>query len=106
RRTSLTVDDDSRQERTPKVDSTARERLISPTFVLAWVVNFLQYLLFYLLVTTIALYAVREFAASQTASGLAASSFVIGATLGRIFCGYVIDTLGKRPVLLVSAVVI
>lgn len=102
----MTVDDDSRQERTPKVDSTARERLISPTFVLAWVVNFLQYLLFYLLVTTIALYAVREFAASQTASGLAASSFVIGATLGRIFCGYVIDTLGKRPVLLVSAVVI
>ncbi|WP_042622390.1 MFS transporter [Corynebacterium marinum] len=80
--------------------------MISPTFVLAWVVNFLQYLLFYLLVTTIALYAVREFAASQTASGLAASSFVIGATLGRIFCGYVIDTLGKRPVLLVSAVVI
>lgn len=102
----MTVDDDSRQERTPKVDSTARERLISPAFVLAWVVNFLQYLLFYLLVTTIALYAVREFAASQTASGLAASSFVIGATLGRIFCGYVIDTLGKRPVLLVSAVVI
>ena len=102
----MTVDDDSRQERTPKVDSTARERLISPTFVLAWVVNFLQYLLFYLLVTTIALYAVREFAASQTASGLAASSFVIGATVGRIFCGYVIDTLGKRPVLLVSVIVV
>src|SRR5699024_5446552 len=37
--------------------------LITPTFVLAWLVNFFQYLLFYLLVTTVALYAVKEFAA-------------------------------------------
>lgn len=79
------------------------ERLITPTFVLAWVANFIQALLFYLLVTTMALYAVREFAASQTASGLAASSFVIGATIARIFCGYLIDTVGKRPTLLVAA---
>ncbi|QGU03370.1 Bicyclomycin resistance protein [Corynebacterium comes] len=102
----MTVHSDERETHPREPDSTPRERLITPTFVLAWVVNFLQYLLFYLLVTTIALYAVREFAASQTASGLAASSFVIGATVGRIFCGYVIDTLGKRPVLLVSAIIV
>lgn len=102
----MTVPVDKQHKRPDEENSPSRERLITPTFILAWVVNFLQYLLFYLLVTTIALYAVREFAASQTASGLAASSFVIGATLGRIFCGYVIDTLGKRPVLLVSSVVV
>ena len=34
-----------------------RAPLITPTFVLAWLVNFFQYLLFYLLVTTVALYA-------------------------------------------------
>lgn len=80
-----------------------RARLITPTFALAWLANFIQALLFYLLVTTMALYAVREFAASQTASGLAASSFVIGATIARIFCGHLIDTMGKRPILLVAA---
>ena len=97
---------DKQRKHPGETDPAPRERLITPAFVLAWVVNFLQYLLFYLLVTTIALYAVREFAASQTASGLAASSFVIGATAGRIFCGYVIDTLGKRPVLLVSSILV
>lgn len=79
--------------------------LITPTFVLAWLVNFFQYLLFYLLVTTVALYAVKEFAASDAASGLAASSFVIGATVARLFAGYVVDVLGRRRVM-VSAIVI
>ena len=59
-------------------------RLITPTFLLSWLVNFVQYLLFYLLVTTTALYAVKEFAASEAASGLAASSFVIGATIAPV----------------------
>lgn len=83
-----------------------KQRLVTPTFVLSWLVNFGQYLLFYLLITTVALYAVKEFAASETASGLAASSFVIGATIARMFAGYVSDTLGRRPVLIVAAVVV
>lgn len=81
-------------------------KLITPTFLLSWLVNFVQYLLFYLLVTTTALYAVKEFAASEAASGLAASSFVIGATIARLFSGYVTDSVGRRPVLLGSVVVV
>ena len=42
-----------------------QERIASPTFVLAWVVSFLQFLAFYALVTTMAVYAVRQFAASD-----------------------------------------
>lgn len=99
----MTAPVDVEQLSPPTATRKPRERLITPTFVLAWVANFIQALLFYLLVTTMALYAVREFAASQTASGLAASSFVIGATIARIFCGYLIDTMGKRPILLVAA---
>lgn len=83
-----------------------RVPLITPTFVLAWLVNFFQYLLFYLLVTTVALYAVREFAASEAASGLAASSFVIGATIARLIAGYVVDSLGRRRVMLAALVVV
>jgi MFS family permease len=81
-------------------------RLITPTFTLAWLVNFLQYLTFYVLVTTMALYAVRQFAASDAASGLASSSFVVGATVARLFTGYLVDRLGKRRVLLVSLVLV
>jgi MFS family permease len=81
-------------------------RLITTTFTLAWLVNFLQYLTFYVLVTTMALYAVRQFAASDAASGLASSSFVVGATVARLFTGYLVDRLGKRRVLLVSLVLV
>ena len=83
-----------------------KDRLVTPTFLISWLVSFSQALLFYLLVTTIALYAVKEFAVGESASGLAASSFVIGATVARIFCGYVVDVLGRRPVLLAASALV
>lgn len=79
-------------------------RLLTRTFVLAWLVNFSQYLTFYFLVTTMALYAVREFAASDTAGGLASSAFVIGATVARVFTGYVVDRFGRRRIMLTALV--
>ena len=51
----------------PRIDHPSAQPLITPAFVLAWLVNFSQYLVFYLLVTTMALYAVREFAAGKLA---------------------------------------
>lgn len=83
-------------------EETERERLVTPAFVLAWIVNFTQYLVFYILVTTMALYAVKQFAASDVASGLASSAFVLGATLARVFAGYLVDTFGQRRTLLFS----
>lgn len=81
-------------------------RLMTPAFILAWVVNFCQYLVFYVLVTTMALYAVKQFAASDAASGLASSAFVVGATFARVFSGYLVDTFGQRKILLVSLIVV
>ena len=43
---------------TPTESAAAKSPLITPTFVLAWVANFCQFLVFYLSVTTMALYAV------------------------------------------------
>lgn len=83
-----------------------REPLLTPTFVLAWVVNFFQYLIFYILVTTMALYAVRSFAASDAVSGFASSAFVVGATLARLVSGYLVDVLGRRRMLLIALVVV
>lgn len=84
----------------------ARPALVTPTFVLAWLVNFSQFLVFYVLVTTMALYAVRQFAASDAASGFAASAFVVGATAARLVSGHLVDTWGHRRTMLVSLVLV
>ncbi|MFT3875835.1 MAG: MFS transporter [Propioniciclava sp.] len=83
-----------------------RQPLVTPPFALAWLVNFCQYLAFYILVTTMALYAVKQFAASDAASGLASSAFVVGATVARVFAGYLVDTFGQRRTLVVSLLVV
>lgn len=85
----------------PNQDPTT-PRLMTSGFVLTWLVNFAQYLVFYLLITTMALYAVQEFAASDAASGFASSAFVVGATIARLIAGYCVDTFGRRRILLLS----
>lgn len=89
----------------PRIDHPSAQPLITPAFVLAWLVNFSQYLVFYLLVTTMALYAVREFAADDAASGFASSSFVVGATVARLVTGFIVDRLGRRRVMLAALAV-
>lgn len=80
----------------------AKEPLWSKDFVLAFVASFFVSLVFYLLLTTMALYAVEQFGASKAASGLASSMFVIGALVTRLFAGNVVDLFGRRRVLVIS----
>ena len=94
------------QARPGPAHSAGPARLVTPTFVVAWVVNFLQYLTFYMLVTTMALYAVKSFAASDAVGGFASSAFVVGATVARLVSGYLVDILGRRKMLLIALVVV
>ncbi|WP_334169690.1 MFS transporter, partial [Timonella senegalensis] len=71
-------------------------------FTLATIANFFVSFVFYLLIPTMALYAVNAFGASDTAAGLASSSFVIGAVVGRIFTGKYLDFLGRRRLVIIS----
>ena len=71
---------------------------------MGWVANFLQFLVFYFLITTMALYAIKEFNASETAGGLAASAIVIGAIFSRFVSGYIIDRFGRRKIVLISVI--
>ena len=80
----------------------AQPPLITPTFLLAWVANFGQFLVFYLTVTTMALYAVESFGASDTVSGFASSAFVLGATFMRIVSGWLVDRVGQKHAALTS----
>ncbi|BAU95855.1 major facilitator superfamily permease [Corynebacterium suranareeae] len=75
--------------------------LFTATFILGWLVNLTQYLSFYFLVTVMALYAMKSFAVSETAGGFAASAFVVGATVARIFAGWAADRFGKKQILLI-----
>ncbi len=97
---------DGRADSSDTPPAPAGRKLITPTFVLAWLVNFIQFLVFYLLVTTMALYAIRQFAASDAAGGFASSAFVVGATIARVFAGYLVDTVGRRKVMLAALVLV
>ncbi|ALA68022.1 MFS transporter [Corynebacterium lactis] len=89
-----------------KQSSAAKPRLFTPTFLVAWLINFSMFLVFYLLVTIMALYAVKEFSASNAAAGFASSSFVVGATFARMFSGWLVDSMGGRKILFTTLAVI
>ncbi|TRW45607.1 MFS transporter [Georgenia yuyongxinii] len=84
---------------------TGADRLWTRDFVLAAVVNFFISAVFYMLMTTMALYAVDRFGVGDTGAGLAAGMFIIGAVGSRLFAGKLVDVLGHRRVLLVALVV-
>ncbi|ANE04028.1 MFS transporter [Corynebacterium crudilactis] len=84
-----------------KAHSSQPTALFTPAFILGWLVNLTQYLGFYFLITVMALYAMESFAVSETAGGFAASAFVIGATVARIFAGWAADRFGKKKILLI-----
>jgi MFS family permease len=81
------------------------QRLWTGNFVLAIVTNLCISMVFYLLMTTMALYAVERFDASDSAAGLASSSFLIGALVARVFAGKFLDFVGRRRTLALSLVV-
>ncbi|MEO9248726.1 MFS transporter [Citricoccus nitrophenolicus] len=74
-------------------------RLWSRNFILTFLTNLFLSLVFYLLVTAMALYAVDEFQASEVMSGLAVSAFVLGAVVARLFTGQAMESIGRQKVL-------
>ena len=81
------------------------DRLWTKSYVLALGVGFLLSLVFYLFMTTMALYAVERFGAGDALAGLASSVFVVGALVSRLLAGALVDRFGQRRVLLASLVV-
>ncbi|MHA6695261.1 MFS transporter [Homoserinimonas sp. A520] len=77
-------------------------KLWTVPFVLSMAISFFVGMVFYVLVTSMAIYAVDEFRASQSAAGLAAGGFVLGALVSRIFAGKFLDFVGRRRMLLIG----
>lgn len=81
-----------------------QEKLWTKDFVVVSVVNFFVFLTHFLLLVTIASYAVDKFHASTNIAGLVAGIFIIGALIGRLGTGRIIEGAGSKRVLIVSAI--
>jgi MFS family permease len=80
----------------------SKEKLWTKGFVTASVINFLVFLTYFLLMVTIASYAVDKFQASTSIAGLVAGIFIIGALIGRLGTGRIIENIGSKRILIVS----
>lgn len=79
-----------------------KERLWTKDFIFVSVINFFVILIFYLLMVTIAPYAVHKFQASTSVAGLVSGIFIIGALIGRLVTGSRIGYLGSKKTLLIG----
>nr|WP_213018775.1 MFS transporter [Brevibacterium sp. RIT 803] len=59
-------------------------------------------MVFYLLMTSMAGYAVARFSAGEAAAGFASSSFVVGAVVARVLTGKYLDFIGRRKLLIIT----
>lgn len=76
-----------------------KQPLWTKDFVLFIGSNFFVSLNFYILVTTMALYSIEQFQASESQAGLASSIFIVGALIARIFAGALIEKIGRKKML-------
>jgi MFS family permease len=74
-------------------------------FTIVTFVNFFVSLTFYLLMVVMSVYAMDSFNSSPSAAGLAASIYVIGASIARFFTGSWIERIGRKKMLYLGLVV-
>lgn len=87
-----------------KVATNERAVLWTPSFTLLTIANFGVSMSFFLLMATMASYAIAEFSASNTQAGLTNSVFILGAMAARLIAGRAIELKGYRPVMVVAVI--
>ncbi len=75
------------------------DKIWTKDFIILLSSNFFVSLSFYLLMTSMAAYAIQEFQVSESKAGLAVSIFIIGALVSRLFSGKFIDVIGRKKML-------
>ena len=76
-----------------------KSNLWTKDFIIMSASTFFGSLTFYLLITTLSVYAMEEFNASQSMAGLASSIFVVGALVSRLIVGKYIEVFGRKKML-------
>ncbi|WP_018664887.1 MFS transporter [Heyndrickxia acidiproducens] len=82
-----------------------RPKLWTKDFILISSTNFFTHVVFYLLMTTMALYVTSAYHTSQSTAGLAAGIFVIASLIARVFAGKYLDQWGRKRVIIWSLAV-
>lgn len=82
----------------------SRPKLWTKDFIIVSSVNFFITLVFYLLIVTLAVYAVDTFKASTSQAGLVAGIFIIGSLIGRLFIGRFIESIGRKRTLFIGLI--
>ncbi|MGG4266247.1 MFS transporter [Peribacillus simplex] len=82
----------------------SRPRLWTKDFVIVSSINFFITLIFYLLMVTLAIYAVNELDASTSQAGLISGIFIMGTLIGRLFIGRFIDSIGRKKTLFIGLI--
>lgn len=74
----------------------SKSNLWTKDFIILLFANFFVALNFYLLMTTLTVYVVEQFGASESKAGLATGIFVIAALFARLLTGKYIEIIGRR----------
>ncbi|MBN2443830.1 MAG: MFS transporter [Spirochaetales bacterium] len=77
-------------------------RLWTKNFITVTAVNFLIYIVFYLLMVLITTYAVDTFHASTGMAGLVSGIFIFGILTGRLGTGHLVEMMGSRNLLIIG----
>lgn len=81
-----------------------RPKLWTKNFLMICGVNFFTHLVFYSLLATVTQYVIGHFGRSQSEAGLAVGIYVLMAVVARLFAGKIVDVMGRKKILLISAV--
>lgn len=76
-----------------------KAKLWTKDFTIISAANFFLYLVFYLLLVTMTVYAVEAFHVSESKAGLVTGIFIIGTLIGRLFIGRLITSIGNKIML-------
>lgn len=85
-------------------DAARSEKLFNKGFISITIINFVVYLVYYLLMVIIAVIAQDNLHASLSQAGLASGIYVIGTLLARLFIGKKLELFGRKQVLRYGAI--
>ena len=85
-----------------KLHKTMKDRLVSKDYCFILLANFLLYFGFFLLMPILPFYLVEEFGISKSMIGVILACYTVAALTVRPFSGYLLDTLQRKPLYLLS----